>query len=220
MLNLFVFGNGESRRDFDINSLRKNKNNIIIGCNAFYRDFKPDILCAVDVPIQEEIITNCSYLKDIIFIRRHRKSNITKDIEIHVKHTVLKETLRGVEYKDVLKIYPDMGYASGPTSVYITLLHILPYHAFIDTVYLLGFDLYTLENGKVNSMYKDTNCYIESKRKGTKHGTSAKQLATCFNMFRDVNFKRVLDSGNINPPEFSGISNIKTISYKELENEL
>lgn len=43
---VFLIGNGASRKNFDLERLRKH--GTIIGCNALYRDFKPDILVAID----------------------------------------------------------------------------------------------------------------------------------------------------------------------------
>jgi len=43
----FIIGNGESRLSVDLESLRGVAP--IIGCNALYRDFTPDLLVVVDV---------------------------------------------------------------------------------------------------------------------------------------------------------------------------
>ena len=47
-----VFGNGESRKDLDIDKLQGTK----YGCNAIYRDYKVDYLFTKDKPIQREIL--------------------------------------------------------------------------------------------------------------------------------------------------------------------
>jgi hypothetical protein len=39
MTKVFCIGNGESRKGFDLESLRKH--GTIYGCNAIYRDFMP-----------------------------------------------------------------------------------------------------------------------------------------------------------------------------------
>ena len=49
----FIVGNGKSRNKFDLEQLRKH--GTIYGCNALYRDFKPDYLIAIDEAITEEI---------------------------------------------------------------------------------------------------------------------------------------------------------------------
>lgn len=49
----FIIGNGRSRLDIDLESLRGR--GIIYGCNALYRDFTPDVLIATDNGIAKEI---------------------------------------------------------------------------------------------------------------------------------------------------------------------
>ena len=53
MSRVFCIGNGESRKGFDLESLRKH--GTIYGCNAIYRDFMPDVLTGVDHGIMHEI---------------------------------------------------------------------------------------------------------------------------------------------------------------------
>ena len=50
---VFCIGNGESRKDFNLEKLRPHGK--IYGCNALYRDFTPDHLTAVDAGIMHEI---------------------------------------------------------------------------------------------------------------------------------------------------------------------
>ena len=51
---IFIIGNGESRKDFDLTQLRKHGK--IYACNAFYRDNPlPDVLVAVDSTMTHEI---------------------------------------------------------------------------------------------------------------------------------------------------------------------
>lgn len=50
---VFLIGNGNSRKDFDLERLRGR--GTIIGCNALFRDFAPDILLAIDSKMIREI---------------------------------------------------------------------------------------------------------------------------------------------------------------------
>lgn len=50
---VFLIGNGKSRNHFDLERLRSI--GTIIGCNAIFRDFMPDILVAVDQKMLKEI---------------------------------------------------------------------------------------------------------------------------------------------------------------------
>ena len=53
MKRVFCIGNGTSRQGFDLEKLRPHGK--IYGCNALYRDFKPDVLISVDNGIMHEI---------------------------------------------------------------------------------------------------------------------------------------------------------------------
>ena len=65
---VFALGNGESRKSLDLTSLYEY--GIIYGCNALYRDFRPDVLVVVDPVMKEEIwetdylLENKAYFKD------------------------------------------------------------------------------------------------------------------------------------------------------------
>lgn len=50
---VFLIGNGKSRENFDLERLRGK--GTIIGCNALYRDFTPDILIAIDAKMLKEL---------------------------------------------------------------------------------------------------------------------------------------------------------------------
>ena len=50
---VFCIGNGESRKGFDLETLRKH--GTMYGCNALYRDFMPDVLTSVDHGIMHEV---------------------------------------------------------------------------------------------------------------------------------------------------------------------
>ena len=53
-----IIGNGPSRTHFDLSKLENT-----YGCNALYRDFSPNTLVAVDIPMQIEIV-NSGYYKE------------------------------------------------------------------------------------------------------------------------------------------------------------
>ena len=53
MKRVFCLGNGESRKDVNLDALKPHGK--IYGCNALYRDFTPDVLVAVDQGIIHEI---------------------------------------------------------------------------------------------------------------------------------------------------------------------
>lgn len=53
MSNIFLIGNGESRKDFNLDTLKPHGK--VYGCNALYREYKPDVLISVDHGIMHEI---------------------------------------------------------------------------------------------------------------------------------------------------------------------
>ena len=52
MDKVYIIGNGLSRRKYELDKLE----GVIYGCNALYKEWEPDYLCAVDSAIQIEIL--------------------------------------------------------------------------------------------------------------------------------------------------------------------
>ena len=52
-------GNGQSRQGLDLNKMKDHAT--VIGCNAIYRDFTPDILVALDSRISHEIYRKANH---------------------------------------------------------------------------------------------------------------------------------------------------------------
>lgn len=67
MATAFVLGNGVSRKQVDLTTLKSFGK--IYGCNALYRDFVPDVLVATDTPIATTI-QNSDYAKTHVFYTR------------------------------------------------------------------------------------------------------------------------------------------------------
>ena len=69
---VFLIGNGKSRAQFDLERLRSI--GTIIGCNAIYRNFNPDILIAIDSKMLNEI-TKAKYSNEgTMVITPHNRS--------------------------------------------------------------------------------------------------------------------------------------------------
>lgn len=67
---VFLIGNGISRKDFDLNRLRGK--GTIVGCNALYREFSPEILIGVDSKILREIISSGYSDENILLVPANR----------------------------------------------------------------------------------------------------------------------------------------------------
>lgn len=70
---VFLIGNGVSRKDFDLERLRPH--GLIIGCNALYREFTPDLLIVVDVKMITEI-TKSGYPENHYVIQPANRSKL------------------------------------------------------------------------------------------------------------------------------------------------
>ena len=53
---IFIIGNGKSRENVNLDVLKEN--GTVIGCNALYRDFAPDILFTYDSIVLHELISS------------------------------------------------------------------------------------------------------------------------------------------------------------------
>ncbi len=105
MSRAFCIGNGESRLGFDLERLRPLGK--IIGCNALYRDFMPDVIVGVDHGIMHEIyhkgIANKipAYFRDWTKVPEHMfkfvaLGNVSdKDVELVRQEGVMSENEKG-----------------------------------------------------------------------------------------------------------------------------
>ena len=64
---VYLLGNGKSREKYNVLDYKAMQNKgIIVGCNAFYRDFTPDYLFAIDAGIIHEILDS-GYIGECYF---------------------------------------------------------------------------------------------------------------------------------------------------------
>jgi hypothetical protein len=181
----FVLGNGRSRLEADLESLRGK--GTIYGCNALFREFHPDVLVAVDPRMIIEIV--CSY---------YQKTN-----EVWTNYNT-----KFKEYTDLKTFKNPRGWASGPTALLKAAMDNNTH------IFILGFD-YTGINEMVNNVYADTTNYKRSTDPATYHGNWKKQTETVFSEFPDINFIRVVGKNCLCPPEWKMINNYKQVSYTE-----
>lgn len=178
-------GNGQSRQGLNLNKLKQYAT--VIGCNAIYRDFTPDILVALDSRIAHEIYrsgyadTNLSYLgywtpipvevahEMLATCEAKTDSNIKSNGEC-VYHgadgvfTLVKGKNLGITYvtqvhkKDmVTSIEPDVDNFACATGSRSVYLAC---ELSAEEVYIVGHDLYS-DTKKVNNIYAGTNSYAE-----------------------------------------------------------
>ena len=157
----FIIGNGKSREEFDLETLRGK--GTTYGCNAVYRNFKPDYLVALDRLIGEEVANNYPVAE--------RPCYSTKlNIQRYSEHFVM------------IPRNPTMSCGSTAT-------HIARFDGHKE-IYLLGFDSYNTDPKKTNNIYVDTNAYSkEHEIYGYELWTN--QMITLFTKYKDVDFYRV-----------------------------
>jgi|TARA_B110000208_G_scaffold175410_1_gene220957 hypothetical protein len=144
MQKILVIGNGESRKDIDVNSLEHTK----IGCNAILRDFSVNHLICVDKHMLLEAL----------------ESNYNKHATVYTRANQYALS----RYQTNIQIVPDLPYVgdqrpddpihwgAGPYAVLLAAK--LAQGA---TVHVLGFDLYSTSK-HVNNVYKGTDNYVQA----------------------------------------------------------
>ena len=85
---IFCRGNGESRKDFDLEQLRPFGK--IYGCNGLYRDFTPDVLVGMDYNICHEIYRSGYAFEHPVYLRAWEKNTHTTYEKLFEPETIKK----------------------------------------------------------------------------------------------------------------------------------
>jgi len=140
MTTICVIGNGESRKNLDLNNLNFYK----IGCNAIYRDFYIDELVCVDRRMVREALSN-NFTKNI-YTRQDWINDFVNDQNVKVLPTL--------PFPLFLRADDPFNWGSGPYSLFIAAQK-------ASKILIIGFDLFS-EDKFVNNIYKDTENYDKS----------------------------------------------------------
>lgn len=184
----FVLGNGTSRQGIDPNQLRKHGK--IYGCNALYREFKPDHLIAVDTKMIREITANNYHLDNKVWTNPNRYTR-----EIH----------------NLNLFNPNLGWSSGPSA-----LNLASGHGF-NHIYILGFDYTGIGKNQdlVNNIYAGTENYKRKEDKATYFGNWTRQTATCIKKFPKIRYIRVVEGvESFVPDVLVGLPNLTHITIE------
>ena len=186
----FVVGNGESRRGFDLNILKKH--GIVYGCNSLFKDFKPHTLISVDNKTID-MIKKSGYEGEFVYFDRGTRRLVMRGKEIF-----------NFEYR---------GWASGQTALWLICDRMRQH---IPTIFMIGFDFYSKDD-KINNIYKGTPCYRDT---GSKPVDPKKWIYQCMHVFaefRKNKFYRVQKSVNDFPVrDFEIAKNYETITYETM----
>ena len=161
-----VFGNGESRKDLDIDKLEGTK----YGCNAIYRDYKVDYLFTKDKPIQREILDSEVWRNTIVMIQ-----------------TRWYDQSYYREGYSMMKLWKDMIGTNDFTDCGSAVLTFASKKArsYGGDVHMYGFDFDKADSNYLNNIYKGTPNY--SSRPNQRKGVT-KEFLECIEKFKDVQY--------------------------------
>jgi hypothetical protein len=198
-----VFGNGESRLEFDLVHIANHKAGLgganklqTYGCNGFYRDFTPDFLVAVGNDIVKEIAESGYCDNNIVYANGQ-----------HL-----------LEYPNKFYLVPqNLAYDAGALAVYM---------ACFDghkKIFLMGFDHYDIIPGQinevVNNVYKNTNGYLNTDDRQN-HVFWHKTLLQVMTTYTDVEFVRVMPTPNwVCSSEYISLPNFRQIDMSTFVTE-
>jgi hypothetical protein len=186
-----VFGNGESRKNLDLNCFTEPK----VGCNAVHRDYYVDHLVCVDRRMVQEALD--ANFKGTIYTRTDW-SHFYKNKPV----TLLPD----LPYTGQSKPDEPFQWGSGPYAVLLAA-------TLDDHINLYGFDLFS-PTRYVNNIYKDTSNYDA----GTKSAIDPRywiyQISKVFECFPDKYFT-VYNLDHWKFPESWCLANVE---FKTLDN--
>lgn len=223
---IIVLGNGKSRLNFDLDELSEHA--ITFGCNALYRDFAPDILLTVDIPITHEILSTEYTKRNKLYTSISNSFTPEFRNQFEVKHIIensvtdYKFLLNGVGTLDKPKHYitwynendliydfpwkdDNWGMSAGITA--IRLAHVLYPD---EKIILIGFDVF----GERNNVYDGTNTYPPE---GTKNTGETVGFLGGFDLL-STKYKRI-DIERVSYTD-DKIPNVKNITEKNLWQQL
>jgi hypothetical protein len=168
-MSMYVIGNGESRKNIDIDQLQGPK----VGCNAIMRDYLMDYLVCVDTRMVDEAIRRRVYETTLVY---------TRDMWLDQYNYKNMRRVPDLPYKGKERWDDPWHWGSGPYAVLIAATY-----AKEREVKLIGFDLYGNE-GKINNVYKDTDGYKESDHNYISPVYWMHQISMVFQCFPKIHF--------------------------------
>ena len=199
---ILAVGNGESRKDVNIDNIPMKK----IGCNAIYRDYYVDQLVSVHMIIRQEAINAGYQQKSKIYTR--------------------SDWIGYFANKRNLRLVPDLPFAgyerwdlpwhwgAGPYAVLLATKH-------SDKIHMLGFDLYSKDQF-TNNVYKDTDNYNIAKKRAVDPSYWIHQIGRIIHYFSKKEFIIYQEDNWELPKEWKNsnvtVDNIVNLRYNKLYN--
>ena len=198
----FVVGNGTSRKDFDLTSIKDY--GTLIACNWFFKEeFRPDILVCSDEPISRTIQKVYPH---------YPKSN-------HF-YTWFPKTASGAKKPDT----PEK-FSAGGLGTFIACDVVRS-----KKVFLIGMDFFgfgsndKMDNGKLNNMYAGHKHYVKPKSDGKDYAPTYRNWQRRFewilNEFSEVDFYHVAPFEGKSPERLRGQPNFHQVTWENLREHL
>lgn len=183
----FVLGNGTSRSSINLPQLKEK--GTVYGCNALYREFKPDYLVAVDTKMILEI----------------NKSGYQHSNQVWTNPNRAYQQMTGFKFFN-----PSKGWSSGPTALWLASTHTNK------EIYILGFDYQGIDD-RINNIYADTPNYKKSNERATYHGNWLRQTCLTCQKFSEKRYIRVVGENAFIPKEFDKITNLEHVTVDQFK---
>lgn len=197
MLQALVIGNGESRRNLNLELYRET--HAIIGCNAIHRDMQVDHLICCDRRMVTEAIANPSINATLIYVR---------DSWYHCFRKLLKN--KQIQHLPAIPLISEFKrdqadhWGSGCYAV------LLAAHLNYDEITLIGFDLYPLHD-RVNNLYKGTVNYARIDGQAIDYSYWLYHIALIFQYYSHIKFN-VINHAHWQMPKQWQKNNVKFLA--------
>ena len=176
-MRAFVLGNGESRAKLSIS--RMSKHGYIYGCNAIYREFRPDVLITVDPDMAKEIAKS-------------------EYINLWKVYTPYKD-IAGL-HSNFVQFNYSQRLCAGVTACLIAI------HQGMKEIYLVGHDLGS-PNGLINNCYKNTACYKQAWQDDDSFNVYMPHYVQLFEKNPGIQFYRVMGKQTYSVKDFKQYKN-------------
>ena len=186
-MKAFIIGNGESRSKFNLAKLFKH--GLVYGCNAIYRDYRPDFLITVD-PIIAKEIGKTEYI------------NLWK---VYTPYSDIAST-----HKNFVSFKTKTRQCAGVTASLLAINH------GCTEIYLLGHDLGS-PNGLINNVYKNSSCYKQAWQDDDSFDVYVSDYYDLFATQTKIDFIRVMGKQSYPVKQFRNYTNYKETKLETFE---
>lgn len=176
-MRAFVLGNGESRSKLSIS--RMAKHGYTYGCNAIYREFRPDVLITVDPDMAKEI----------------GKTDYIKTWKVYTPYIDIAQT-----HENFVQFNYTKRLCAGVTASLIAIAHGMK------EIYLVGHDLGS-PNGLINNCYKNTANYKQAWQDDDSFKVYMPHYIEMFEKQPSIKFFRVMGKQTYTVKEFKQFKN-------------